>query len=62
MELEELAAAVAAIRQKPLLLVCNTPGGIRAGVTLEECARNGWRYLHIDADELDELLVKALRA
>ena len=60
MELDKLLAQVEAIRRAPLQVVCRTPAGELVVTTVENCARQGYRYYHIVADDLDDLLDKEL--
>lgn len=60
MELDKLLAQVKAIRRVPLQVVCRTPAGELVVTTVENCARQGYRYYHIVADDLDALLDKEL--
>lgn len=60
MELEELLAQVEKIRKAPLRVCCRTPAGDFIVTTVTECARQGWRYYHIVADDLDSLLDREL--
>lgn len=60
MELEELLAQVETIRRAPLRVCCRTPAGELVVTTVDDCARQGCRYFHIVADELDALLDKEL--
>ena len=61
MEMEELLAQVETIRRAPLRVCCRTPAGDLVVTTVEDCARQGYRYYHIVADDLDALLDKELR-
>lgn len=60
MTIDALEQAVAQIRNKPLLLVCVLPTGKTCTTTIRECFASGAKYLHIAADELDEVLGRAL--
>ena len=51
-----LQERVQKLRARPLLLVCRTPKGKEQVMTLEECRRTGSVYIHIAADDLDQLL------
>ena len=61
MELDELLTQVEAIRRAPLRVCCRTPAGDLVVTTVEDCARQGYRYYHIVADDLDALLDKELK-
>ena len=52
MELDKLLTQVEKARRAPLQVCCRTPAG--------DCARQGCRYFHIVADDLDALLDKEL--
>ena len=60
MNTEELLAKVENIRREPLQVCCRTPAGELVVTTVEDCARQGCRYFHIVADDLDALLDKEL--
>lgn len=57
---QQLLSEIERIRQKPLVVVCQTPEGKRAAMTIQDCLKIGLPYLHIAADELDRLLDKEL--
>mgnify|MGYP000240889518 CR=1 FL=1 len=61
MELDKLLAQVEAIRRAPLQVCCRTPAGKVIVTSVEEAARQHCHYFHIVADDLDELLSKALK-
>ena len=61
MELDKLLALDEAIRRAPLRVCCRTPVGELVVTTVEDCARQGYRYYHIVADDLDALLDKELK-
>ena len=56
MATEELNRQIAQLRSQPLLVVCRTPKGREQVMTLEECRRTGSIYIHVAANDLDELL------
>ena len=58
MELDKLLTRVEKARRAPLQVCCRTPAGEL--ITVEDCARQGCRYFHIVADDLDALLDKEL--
>lgn len=60
MSIEELERQVAALRSRPLLLICRTPSGKERLMTIRECSATGSTYIHVAADELDELLAREL--
>lgn len=60
MEIHELNRCIAELRRKPLMMVCRTPKGTSKVMNLEECIRSGSSYVHIVADDLDELLAAEL--
>lgn len=60
MELDKLLAQVEAARREPLRVCCRTPDGELIVTSVEECARQGCRYFHIVADDLDALLDRGL--
>lgn len=60
MQTPELLEEIARVRVKPLQIECQRPDGSRVVCTIEECRTHHWRYVHIVADELDELLDRAL--
>ena len=60
MELDKLLAQVEEARRAPLQVVCRTPEGEFIVTTVTECARQGCRYFHIVADDLDALLDREL--
>ena len=60
MDLDKLLAQVKAIRRAPLRVCCRTPAGELVVTTVEDCARQGYRYYHIVADDLDALLDREL--
>lgn len=61
MELDKLLAQVETIRRAPLRVCCRTPAGELIVATVEDCARQGYRYYHIVADDLDALLDRELK-
>lgn len=52
----DLLAEIAEARAKPLQIECQRPDGSRVVCTVENCRAHHWRYVHIVADERDELL------
>lgn len=65
MQTPDLLEEIAQTRAKPLQIECQRPDGSRTvcsveECSVEECSAHGWRYVHIVADELDELLDRAL--
>lgn len=60
MQTPELLAEIAEARAKPLQIECQRPDGSRVVCTVEECQAHRWRYVHVVADELDELLDRSL--
>lgn len=60
MKLDELLTQVEAIRREPLRVVCRTPAGELIVTTVADCARQGCRYFHVVADDLDSLLDREL--
>ena len=53
---EELEKRIADLRSRPLLLVCQDKKGRQKVMTPEECRRTGSIYIHVAANDLDELL------
>ena len=60
MTVEELENHVEKLRTGPLLLVCRTPDGKEKAMSVRECMETGRRFLHVAADELDNLLEQEL--
>ena len=56
MELDKLLAEIEKARREPLRVCCRTPTGEVIVTSVEDCARQGCRYFHIVADDLDTLL------
>ena len=56
MRIDELEKRIAELRSRPLELVCLDKKGRRKIMTPEECRRTGSVYIHIAANDLDELL------
>lgn len=56
MSVEELEEQVAALRRRPLMVICRTPSGRECVLSVRECIDTKSTYIHIAADELDELL------
>lgn len=59
MTVEELEKQVEKLRTGPLL-VCRTPAGKEKAMSIRECMETGSRFLHVAADELDNLLEQEL--
>ena len=64
-KLEALEERIAAIRSRPLVLLCRTPSGEEKPMSVAECVKTGSVYLHTvigaDLDDLDALLASALK-
>ena len=60
MQTPDLLEEIAQTRAKPLQIECQRPDGSRTVCSVEECSAHRWRYVHIVADELDELLDRTL--
>ena len=60
MGIDELETKIQAIRDKPLLLLCQMPSGKMRSLTIRECWESGSRFIHVDCTELDELLGREL--
>lgn len=60
MTIAELERQIAVLRSRPLVLLCRTPKGKDRVMTVRECVDTGSVYIHIAADELDELLAAQL--
>lgn len=60
MELDKLLAEIEKARREPLRVCCRTPAGELIVTSVEDCARQGCRYFHVVADDLDALLDGAL--
>lgn len=60
MTVAELEKKIEQLRARPLLVVCRGAKGREQIMTLEECRRTGSAYLHVAADELDQLLSEEL--
>lgn len=56
MTIAELEQRIAALRSRPLMLVCRTSRGKEQTMSLQECVETGSTYIHVAADELDVLL------
>lgn len=56
----EIEEQIAAMRTRPLVLVCRTPKGKVCCMSVRECIETGSAFLHIAADELDEMLEQTL--
>ena len=55
-ELDKLLAEIEKARREPLRVCCRTPAGEVIVASVEDCARQGYRYFHIVADDPDTLL------
>ncbi len=60
MTAKELEEQIRQLRAAPLLLVCRTPAGKEKAMSIRECMETGSRFLHVAADELDNLLEQEL--
>ena len=60
MQMPELLEEIAQTRAKPLQIECQRLDGSCVVCSVEECRAHHWRYVRIAADELDELLDRAL--
>ena len=60
MTIDELLRRVEKLRSRPLMVLCKTPEGKEKVMCLEECHRTGSRYIHVAANDLDQLLSAAL--
>lgn len=60
MQTPDLLEEIAQTRAKPLQIECQRPDGSHTVCSVEECSANGWRYVHIAADALDDLLYRTL--
>ncbi len=60
MEVNEIVQGANDYRKRPLLVACINGSGQTITCTVEQCAANNWRYLHIVADDLDGFLASAL--
>lgn len=60
MTASEIEHSIAELRLRPLVLVCRTPTGKEKAMSLRECMETGSRFLHVAADELDDLLEREL--
>ena len=60
MTVNEIEQRIAVLRARPLLLVCRTPKGKVCSMSVRECVETGSTFLHIAADELDEMLEQEL--
>lgn len=56
MTIAELEQRVIELRSRPLVLLCRTLNGKEKPMSVRECVATGSVYIHITADELDELL------
>lgn len=60
MTIAELEQQIAALRSRPLALLCRTPKGKERVMTVMECVDTGSVFVHVVADELDALLAAEL--
>lgn len=60
MSVEELEEQVAALRRRPLMVICRTPSGRECVLSIRECADTKNAYIHVAADELNALLAAEL--
>nr|WP_325186470.1 hypothetical protein [uncultured Oscillibacter sp.] len=60
MDFPELEQRISELRTRPLLLRCRTPNGREAVLTVADAVKIGAVYIHIVADDLDELLAAEL--
>lgn len=58
--IDKLEQQVAELRSRPLMVLCKTPDGKEKVMCLEERHRTGSRYIHVAANDLDQLLSAAL--
>lgn len=60
MTLKELEKEINQLRDRPLILLCRTPGGKEKKMTVAECVTTGSTFIHVcaenDLDKLDKLL------
>ena len=61
MKVKKLLEQVEDIRREPLQICCRTPAGKVIVTSVEDAARRHCHYFHVVADDLDELLSKALK-
>lgn len=60
MDFLKLEQRVSELRTRPLLLRCRLPNGREAVLTVADAVKAGATYIHIVADDLDELLAAEL--
>lgn len=60
MDFLELEQRISELRTRPLLLRCRLPNGREAVLTVADALKTGATYIHIVADDLDELLTREL--
>lgn len=60
MDFPELEQRVSELRTHPLLLRCRLSNGREAVLTVADAVKIGATYVHIVADDLDELLAAEL--
>ena len=60
MDILELERQIQTLRSRPLRVVCRASNGKECCMSLRECLETGSAFLHVAADELDELLEKEL--
>lgn len=56
MDISELEAKIKEIRDGPLKLLCLMPSGKTRVLTVRQCWTAKARFLHVVADDLDQLL------
>ena len=60
MDFPKLEQRVSELRTRPLRLHCRLPNGREAVLTVADAVETGATYIHIAADDLDELLAAEL--
>ena len=62
MTLKDLESRINEIRNRPLMLLCQTPDGHEREMNVRECIETGSAFIHMvrENDELDALLASAL--
>lgn len=56
----ELEAKIAELRAQPLRVLCRLPNGKQRVMTVREYFTTGSEYIHVVADDLDQLLDDAI--
>lgn len=56
MEIDEIETKIDKIRSRPLQLLCLMPSGKMRVLTVRQCWTAKARFLHVVADDLDQLL------